>query len=229
VDAATGEEAGSGQRDDPSAKKGQDGEPLTSEEQAEVADLEARDREVRAHEQAHLSAGGQYTRGGAKFTYDTGPDGQRYATGGEVGIDTSKEATPEATVQKAQVVRRAALAPAEPSGQDRAIAAQANRMESEARAEISRTESEAAEQGREAAAEKAEKAAEAREAQGLEEEPASLASDGAEGPSPTGPSVQPSAPSVQPSAPSPIPPAAAAAYARPATAPPPGQVLDLVA
>ena len=49
------------------------------EVQAKVRELKARDREVRAHEQAHRSAGGELVRGGTKFTFEVGPDGRRYA------------------------------------------------------------------------------------------------------------------------------------------------------
>jgi hypothetical protein len=48
------------------------------------------------------------------------PDGCDYALGGEVAIDTSAIAgDPEATLRKMEQIRRAALAPANPSGQDR--------------------------------------------------------------------------------------------------------------
>ena len=110
---------------------------LTEEEQREVEKLRDRDREVRAHEQAHVAAAGPYSRGGPQSEYERGPDDRRYAVGGEVSIDTSAvEGDPEATIQKARVVKRAALAPAEPSGQDRQVAAEAARLEAEARREI---------------------------------------------------------------------------------------------
>ncbi len=110
---------------------------LTDEEKQQVQKLEVRDREVRAHEMAHIAAGGQYVRGGANFEYQTGPDGKRYAVGGEVSIDSSEvSGDPEATVRKMQVVRKAALAPAQPSAQDRAVAAQASQTQVQARAEI---------------------------------------------------------------------------------------------
>ena len=116
-----------------------DSQELSEEEQREVEKLKDRDREVRAHEQAHVAAAGPYSRGGPKYEYERGPDSRRYAVGGEVGIDTSPvEGDPEATIQKARVVKRAALAPAEPSGQDRQVAAEASRMETEARREIAK-------------------------------------------------------------------------------------------
>ncbi|MFP4500527.1 MAG: putative metalloprotease CJM1_0395 family protein [Candidatus Hydrogenedentota bacterium] len=109
---------------------------LTPEEQRAVTELKQRDREVRQHEQAHVAAGGQYVRGGADFKYTTGPDNRRYATGGEVNIDVSTERTPEATIRKMQVVRRAAMAPRQPSPQDRRVAAQASQNEARARQEL---------------------------------------------------------------------------------------------
>ncbi len=110
-------------------------------EQREVRQLSARDREVRAHEAAHAAVGGQYA-GAPSYEFERGPDGVSYAVGGEVSIDTGRAATPEETLQKAQVVRRAALAPADPSPQDRRVAAQATRLESQARAEISASRAE---------------------------------------------------------------------------------------
>lgn len=105
-------------------------------EQVEIRELSTRDREVRAHEQAHMAVGGQYA-GGVSYDYTRGPDGRLYATGGSVSIDISPVASdPAATVDKMQQVQRAALAPAEPSGQDRAVAAQAAQLIAQARAEI---------------------------------------------------------------------------------------------
>jgi hypothetical protein len=96
---------------------------LSAEEKKEVAKLQSQDQEVRSHEAAHVAAGGQYVRGGASFSYQNGPDGKKYAVGGEVSIDTSAvKGDPKATIQKMQTVQRAALAPANPSGQDRAVA-----------------------------------------------------------------------------------------------------------
>lgn len=109
---------------------------LSSEEQKTLHVLKARDLEVRSHEQAHLSAAGQYAAGGASFSYLTGPDGKRYANSGEVPIDMTEEKTPEATIQKMRTVRRAALAPASPSAADRNIAAQASSKEAQAMKEM---------------------------------------------------------------------------------------------
>lgn len=110
---------------------------LTDEERQQVEQLQKRDAEVRRHEQAHKAAAGQHARGGATFETQTGPDGRSYAVGGEVSIDTSPvEGDPEATIRKMQQIRAAALAPAEPSSQDRQVAAQATRAAQQARAEL---------------------------------------------------------------------------------------------
>jgi hypothetical protein len=116
--------------------KAQIASTLTEQEVKQVQELKARDREVRAHEAAHLAAAGSLATG-VSFTYQRGPDGVQYAVGGEVGIDTSPVAgDPEATLAKAQRIRAAALAPAEPSAQDLRVAAQAAQLAVQARAEI---------------------------------------------------------------------------------------------
>ncbi len=120
-----------------SEKRSLTGEELTDEQRQEVERLKERDREVRAHEQAHVAAGGQYVGGGVQFEYETGPNGRRYAVGGEVSIDSSPvSGDPQKTIQKAQQIRRAAMAPAEPSGADHRAAASASQMEAKARQEV---------------------------------------------------------------------------------------------
>ena len=111
-------------------------ENLTAEELQELQKLQKRDAEVKAHEQAHKAVAGQHAAGGPSYTYEVGPNGKRYAVGGEVPIDMSKEATPEQTIQKMQIVARAALAPANPSAADRRIAARASMIANQARGEI---------------------------------------------------------------------------------------------
>lgn len=112
-----------------------DASQLTETEQKAVKELKTRDDEVRRHEEQHQSAGGQYA---SSPTYDMtkGPDGVMYATGGEVRIDLAKESTPQATIDKMNQVRAAALAPQEPSVQDRRVAARAAQLAGEARAEL---------------------------------------------------------------------------------------------
>lgn len=109
---------------------------LDSAQLKQLTDLKARDREVRAHEAAHQAAGGQYA-GAISYVYERGPDGAQYAVGGEVSIDTAfVEGNPQATIEKMRTVRSAALAPAEPSPQDRAIAAQAMQLMLQAQSEL---------------------------------------------------------------------------------------------
>lgn len=108
---------------------------LTDEEKRVVAEMKARDAEVRRHEEAHARVGGQYA-GAPSYQYDQGPDGNKYAVSGEVPIDVAPiPGDPAATIRKMDVVKRAALAPAEPSSQDRAVAAKAEQEKIKARAE----------------------------------------------------------------------------------------------
>lgn len=111
---------------------------LDSSEKQQVNQLKKRDAEVKAHEAAHMAAGGAVVQGGASYQYERGPDGKQYAVGGEVKIDMSPERTPEATIRKMQQVKQAALAPAQPSGTDRAVAARAAQIEAKARTERTR-------------------------------------------------------------------------------------------
>jgi len=109
---------------------------LTDEEKKVVEELKRIDRETRSHEQAHMGAGGQYVSGGASYEYQQGPDNNRYAVAGEVQIDTSAvSGDPTATKLKMQQVRRAALAPANPSPQDLRVAAQASQRAMQAAGE----------------------------------------------------------------------------------------------
>lgn len=125
--------------EDPSAGR-EDAESRQQQQQAlaeqrEIDELKRRDQEVRTHEQAHASQGGQYA-GAPSYEFETGPDGKRYAVGGEVSIDISKEKTPEETLRKMQQVKAAALAPAEPSPQDLRVANEASQRAAEARSDI---------------------------------------------------------------------------------------------
>ena len=115
----------------------------TAEVVSQLAQLRARDAEVRAHEAAHMAAGGRYVTGGASYSYQKGPDGGQYAVGGEVGIDTSPvPGKPEETAQKMRTVRAAALAPSQPSSADLSVAAAAAEAEAAALAEIAQARAE---------------------------------------------------------------------------------------
>lgn len=109
---------------------------LNSEERRAIRELQQRDREVRAHEQSHRRAGGAHARP-PQYEFVRGPDGQRYAVSGSVSIDSSPvRDDPEATLEKMETVQRAAMAPAEPSGRDLAVAARASALIQQARAEM---------------------------------------------------------------------------------------------
>ena len=125
-----GQDASAGKEN---AEEQQQKKQQQSEQQ--VIELKQRDAEVRAHEQAHASIGGKYASQ-PKYEYERGPDGRKYAVSGEVSIDISKVSTPEETILKAEQVKAAALAPAEPSVQDLKVATQATQIALEARSEI---------------------------------------------------------------------------------------------
>lgn len=148
--------------------------------QLEIAELAGRDREVRAHEQAHAAVGGSYA-GAPTYSVKRGPDGRAYAVGGEVSIDASPIPNdPAATLSKMAIVRSAALAPAEPSAQDLRVAAQAQALAAQARAEL------AAQRREQAAAASAEgrERAEQRESESAVEEDAPAPSQQALPPAP---------------------------------------------
>ena len=125
----------------PAAQKSPSG-GLTTDELAVVKSLSSRDQEVRTHEQQHQSVGGQHA-GSASFSFQTGPDGVQYAVGGEVSIDVSAvPGDPRATIDKMRTVQAAALAPAEPSSQDRSVAAAASRLILQAQSDLAAQHSE---------------------------------------------------------------------------------------
>ena len=117
------------------AARGHTRDELSDEAKKRIAEMKRRDAEVRAHEQAHKRAGGSYA-GLPQYDYERGPDGRQYAVSGEVSIDTSSENSPEATIRKMEIVMRAAMAPGDPSAQDRAVATAAKRAIEEAQAEL---------------------------------------------------------------------------------------------
>lgn len=110
---------------------------LTQDEQQEVQQLKARDAEVRAHEQAHIAAAAGLRTSAPSYDYQAGPDGKKYAVGGEVSVSFSSTGDPEKDIQLAETMRNAALAPAEPSGQDRSVAASAEKIIQEERQKLS--------------------------------------------------------------------------------------------
>jgi hypothetical protein len=114
--------------------------------QREAAKLQQIEREVIAHEQAHMSAGA-HLAGSARYQYTKGPDGKNYATGGEVSIKIPEGKDPEETIQLMDQVIRAALAPANPSPQDLAVASRASMKQIQARGELSKSQTQAYQAG----------------------------------------------------------------------------------
>jgi len=117
-----------------------DGEETTRAQELEhdriINQLKSRDQEVRAHEAAHAAVGGSFT-GPPSFSYEQGPDGKRYAVGGEVSVDLSSvKGDPRATIAKMQKVHAAALAPVHPSIQDTRVASTATQMILQAQSEL---------------------------------------------------------------------------------------------
>lgn len=101
-----------------------------------ISELQHRDREVRSHELAHAAVGGSFT-GPPSYTFETGPDGKKYAVEGEVSVDLSPvPGNPSATIAKMKKVHAAALAPANPSTQDIKVAASAIQMILQAQSEM---------------------------------------------------------------------------------------------
>ena len=134
----TGDKKGDNQNEGDSPS-GEDN--LSEEEKQQVQELQRRDREVKAHEQAHIAASAGLA-GAPSYEYQTGPDGKRYAVGGEVSLRSGGSSDPETALREAETIKRAATAPAEPSSTDRAVAAQAS-------ADINRLKAEKSAQNRE--------------------------------------------------------------------------------
>lgn len=111
-------------------------EKAQAQQQQQVDSLKARDSEVKAHEHAHATVGGQYAQS-PSFKYEKGADGQRYATDGEVQIDVSAVGgDPLATINKMKQVYAAAMAPVDPSSADIRVAAEALQKMNEAKVKL---------------------------------------------------------------------------------------------
>ncbi|AXX92472.1 hypothetical protein CPU12_09465 [Malaciobacter molluscorum LMG 25693] len=82
------------------------------------------DAQTRAHEQTHASL--STTRGAINYTYQMGPDGKLYATGGHVRLDTSIPKDPVAALAKLDELKKASSGPSELSSADASIARAAN-------------------------------------------------------------------------------------------------------
>jgi len=121
------------------------GEQLSPEQKRQVAELRSVEQKVKAHEQAHSSAGGKFA-GGINYEFQKGPGGQKYIVGGEVPIQMPKSDDPEETMQAMEQVRRAALAPANPSSQDMQVASKASQAILEAQSEMKSKENKEADE-----------------------------------------------------------------------------------
>lgn len=109
---------------------------LTQQEQREVSELKMTDSQVKAHEHAHKAAAAGLSTSGPNYEYETGPDGKKYAVAGDVNVSYKHSDDPEVNLRNAQQLRASALAPADPSSQDRKVAMQAEREIAQARQEI---------------------------------------------------------------------------------------------
>ena len=104
--------------------------------------MEARDQEVRTHEEVHQREAGEFAVGGPTYeTVDSRRAGKSFAVGGKVRVDTSEiEGDPRKTLEKMKKIQRAALAPDDPSAQDRKVANEAAVKEQKARGEVQKLE-----------------------------------------------------------------------------------------
>jgi hypothetical protein len=75
--------------------------------------LTARQNEVIAHEQAHMTAGGSAV-GTATYSYTLGPDGNRYITGGEVPISIPETGYKEQMLNELEQVKKRPSPPPNP-------------------------------------------------------------------------------------------------------------------
>ena len=66
---------------------------LSPDEKREVEQLQARDREVRAHEAAHKNAAGHHARGGASFEHETRPGRKEDMRLAAKSVSTSPKST----------------------------------------------------------------------------------------------------------------------------------------
>lgn len=88
----------------------------------------------RQHEQAHSAADDRHDKGGVPFALERAPDDPMPAVSDPETLDISSIADEQEAM--AQAVRRAAMAPAPPSGQDRSVAVEASALEAQARMDM---------------------------------------------------------------------------------------------
>lgn len=120
---------------------------LTPDQEQVVAKLKARDAEVRAHEQAHIAAAAGISASAPTYDYQTGPDGKKYAVGGEVTVSFVQGKDPAENIANAEAMEAAALAPAQPSSQDMAVAKSAEKIIAEAKQQLAEQQQAATDTG----------------------------------------------------------------------------------
>lgn len=125
-----------------SIKSSQSDESLTPQQKQQIAELKARDAEVKSHEQAHRAAAAGISASAPSYEYETGPDGKKYAVGGEVNLSFVQGGDLRSNIANAQAMKAAALAPSQPSGQDMAVARAAERMIAEAKQQLAQQQAE---------------------------------------------------------------------------------------
>ena len=142
--ALTGAGAGAGEQPPYRLSLSETGRKMTlkrnggEELRGEILRLQQNDASIKSHEMAHLLVGGGYS-GGISFSYQQGPDGREYVSGGEVSISVSMGSTPEETIRNMRKLKQAALAPLDPSPQDVLVALQAAAVISRMQRKLSRT------------------------------------------------------------------------------------------
>ena len=99
------------------------------------AEYQAEENHVIAHECAHMGSGGGLC-GCANYTYELKDNGKSYIIEGEVPITMPNDCDPNATMSNMQIIINSALAPADPSGQDMAVAGEAFAKLAEATAKV---------------------------------------------------------------------------------------------
>lgn len=117
-------------------------EELSIKQRQELMKLKTTDMEVKVHEQAHIAAASGINVSAPSYDYETGPDGQRYAVGGEVNISFVQSEDPEKNIENARIMKAAALAPADPSSQDRSVASDADKILAQAEQELAKQQAE---------------------------------------------------------------------------------------
>lgn len=123
------------------------GKELTPEQQQVVDKLKARDREVKAHEQAHIAAAAGINASAPTYDYQVGPDGKQYAIGGEVSISFTESKDPQSNIANAEAMKASALAPANPSGQDLSVARSADEIIAKAKQDLAEQDKETSKSG----------------------------------------------------------------------------------